>query len=180
LVLVDLSLKNRNGIELIKVLKASHPELLMLVLSMHEESLYAERALRAGARGYIMKQEPAEKLLQFIRRILAGEVCISERATERVLKGLAGAHANAEESRLHELSDRELEVFQLMGQGLATREVAQRLSLSIKTIESHCESLKRKLNAPTTEDLRRMAAQRAQNPQTPDSSAKLRSPEAGI
>ncbi len=159
LVLVDLSLKGKPGLELIKDLKARYETILMLVLSMHDESMYAERALRAGARGYIMKQEATEKILQAIRRILAGEIYVSEAIASRVLRQLAISGNQPLKSSLDLLTDRELEIFQFLGQGKPVREIARTLHLSTKTIEAHREHIKEKLNLASSSELLRMAIQ---------------------
>lgn len=145
LVLVDLSLPGRSGLELIKDLSVSHPGLPMLVLSMHDEALYAERALRAGARGYLMKSAGGRAVVEAIRRVLGGQISVSPAVSERILESLSGARPKAPDSRLATLSDREFEIFQLIGQGLGTREIAGRLHLSIKTVEAHRAHLKDKL-----------------------------------
>jgi DNA-binding NarL/FixJ family response regulator len=159
LVLVDLSLKGKPGLELIKDLKARYENLLILVLSMHDESMYAERALRAGARGYIMKQEATEKILLAIRRILAGEIYVSEAIAARVLRQLAVSGNQPLKSSLDLLTDRELEIFQFLGQGKPVREIAKTLHLSTKTIEAHREHIKEKLNLASSSELLRMAIQ---------------------
>jgi DNA-binding NarL/FixJ family response regulator len=145
LVLVDISLPDRNGLELIKDLRATglHPP--VLVFSMHDESLYAERALRAGARGYIMKQEGGGKLVQAIRQVLAGQIFVSEKISARALEAFSGRRSGRSASSVEGLSDREFEVFQLIGEGKATREIAHLLHLSIKTVEVHRANIKLKL-----------------------------------
>lgn len=143
--LVDLSLKGTSGLELLKDLKIRHPELPTIVVTMHAESLYAERVLRAGARGYVAKQEATEKVLTAIHRVLNGELYVSAETTERMLRrvvGGGGGPATPEEL----LSDRELQVFQLLGMGRATRQIAKELHLSIKTIETYRANIKKKLN----------------------------------
>jgi DNA-binding NarL/FixJ family response regulator len=159
LALVDLSLGERSGLELIKDLHALHPEVPVLVFSMHYETLYAERALRAGARGYIMKSEGAEKLIDAIRRVLRGEVYLStvmrNHATHRFARGPAAATGH----NAAVLSDRELEVFELIGQGLGTRQVCERLHLSTSTVETHRAHIKEKLNLHTATELVRAAVE---------------------
>lgn len=157
--LVDISLKELNGIELIKHLKSRHAKLAMLVLSMHDETLYAERALRAGARGYVMKQEPPEILIGAIRKVLGGEIFVSEKMSSRLISRMADGVGDATGSPLERLSDRELEVFQLIGQGLRTRQIAERLCLSIKTIESYREHIKHKLDLQNSTELFQHALQ---------------------
>lgn len=147
LVILDVSLPKTNGLELIKQIKCEKPHLPMLVISMHDETLYGERALRAGARGYVMKKEPSEKMLLAINRVLKGEIYVSDRMKQKMLHHLISKQAPAEDSSpLDHLSDRELEVFQLLGNGFATRQIAEQLHLSVKTIESYRENLKLKLN----------------------------------
>ena len=156
LVIVDLSLHGKPGLELIKDLRASHPDVRVLVLSMHDETLWAERVLRAGACGYIMKQEKPRVLISSIRQALRGEICLSEAMSATLLRKLAGRRpdrGNSEDG----LGDRELEVLQLIGQGLATRDIAAALHISIKTVEAHREHIKRKLNLPTGDELLRYA-----------------------
>jgi DNA-binding NarL/FixJ family response regulator len=157
LVLLDISLPDRNGLELIKDLHALRPELPVLVISMHDESLHAERVLRAGARGYIMKQEGGGKILDAIRRVLAGEIYVSEKMSALILERLAGQRPKGSRSPIERLSDREFEVFSLLGQGLATREIARRLNLSVKTVEVHRANIKRKLGLRTATELVRHA-----------------------
>ncbi|MGC8624985.1 MAG: response regulator transcription factor [Phycisphaerae bacterium] len=159
LAIIDLSLKGKPGLELIKDLAARYEKLLMLVLSMHDENMYAERALRAGARGYIMKQEATEKILLAIRRILAGDIYVSEAIAARVLRQLAVSGNQPLKSSLDLLTDRELEIFQFLGQGKPVREIAKMLHLSTKTIEAHREHIKEKLNLASSSELLRMAIQ---------------------
>jgi DNA-binding NarL/FixJ family response regulator len=159
LAVIDISMGGTDGIELIKELKATRPGLLALVLSMHDESLYAERVLRAGAKGYVTKQEAAEKVLTAIRKVLAGEVYVSERIASRLLKAVAGSRQDAAQSPLDRLSDRELQVFRLIGGGMSVREIADKLFLSVKTIETHREHIKEKLNLKSSSELLRYAVQ---------------------
>ena len=161
--LVDISLAGASGIELLKNIKARFPKLLMLVLSMHDESVYAHRALRAGASGYIMKQEGAEKVLTALRKVLQGEVYLSERLGNRMLHTLVNGRASLASSPVEELSDRELEVFNLIGQGHGTRPIAEKLHLSIKTIESHRAHIKEKLNLRNATELVHHAIQWVQS-----------------
>jgi DNA-binding NarL/FixJ family response regulator len=144
--IIDITLKTTSGIELLKDLRALLPDLPVLVMSMHDESLYAERALRAGARGYVMKDEPNEVVVAAIRRVLAGELHLSEEVKAAMLNRLAPKRRDAAAFSMDSLSDREMEVFQLIGNGFGTREIAERLSLSVKTINSYREHLKRKLH----------------------------------
>jgi DNA-binding NarL/FixJ family response regulator len=146
MVLIDISLSNGNGIELIKDLRSRYRDLPLLVLSMHDETLYAERALRAGAVGYVMKEESIEKLLAAVRRALAGEIVLSDRMKTRLLDQLVGGRIRPGSSSLDSLSDRELEVFCLIGEGQGTRQIAGLLRLSIRTVEAYREYIKDKLN----------------------------------
>jgi len=156
---VDISLKSINGLELIKNIKVDHPKLPILVLSMHDEGLYAERALRAGAKGYIMKQEATENMLMAIRRVLKGEIYVSEKMGAKMLHQLVDGRQDAGSSPLDRLSDRELEVFQLIGQGLGTRQIAEQLHLSVKTIESYREHIKEKMKLKNATELVQHAVQ---------------------
>lgn len=158
LALVDISLKNTYGIELVKDIKERHPKVLTLVLSMHEESLYAERALRAGARGYITKQEASRKVIGAIRQVLAGGIYASEKMAGILLGRMAG-EPKGDGSPADRLSDREMEIFQLLGSGLAVREIAKRLHISVKTVEAHRTHIKEKLNIKTSPELLRYAIQ---------------------
>lgn len=153
LAIIDLSLKDTSGIELVKQIKAQWPTIPLLVLSMHDESLYAERALRAGALGYIMKQEGTEKLITAIRAVMRGEVYLSDAMARRVLGRMVSGQPAVSSTPLDILSDRELEVFEQIGRGLSTRQIAQRMCVSIKTIESHREHIKRKLNLKNASEL---------------------------
>ena len=155
--LVDISLNGPDGIELIKDIKIRYPEVRVLVLSMHDEAVYAERALRAGARGYLMKSEPLEKVIEAIRRVLMGEIHVSERFASRLLHQVVGQGHVAEMSAMDRLSDRELQVFRSIGQGMGIREIAGELYLSVKTIEAHREHIKRKLGLASSAELRRYA-----------------------
>lgn len=145
LAIVDLTLKDIGGLELIKQIKASHPGMPVLVLSMHDEKIYAERALKAGASGYIMKQELTERLITAIRTVMRGEIYLSEKMASRILGKMVGGRRDDETTPMDRLSDRELEVFELLGRGLNTREIAKRLCLSVKTVETHREHIKEKL-----------------------------------
>jgi DNA-binding NarL/FixJ family response regulator len=156
LMIADISLPDKNGIEVIKDLQTLHPHLPVLVISMHEESLYAERVLRAGGRGYIMKQEGGKKLMEAIRRVLSGQIYVSEKVSIRMLEGMSGRHVKSS-SPIEQLSDREFGILQLIGQGKGTREVAEQLHLSIKTVESHRANIKRKLNVKTASEMVRFA-----------------------
>jgi len=157
LVLVDITLPDKDGLELIKDLHALHPALPLLVLSMHDEALYAERVLRAGGRGYIMKQEGGKKLMQAIRQVLGGGIYVSEKMSATILEMFSGRRPESNESPMGRLSDREFEVFQQIGQGRGTREIASQLHLSVKTVEAHRANIKRKLNLRSAPELVRAA-----------------------
>ena len=159
LVIVDISLKHSNGLELIKNLKQDNPSTGVLVLSMHNESLYAERGLRAGANGYIMKEEAPEKIISAIRRILGGKIYVSENVATRMLSKLVNGKAEALSAPIESLTDRELEVFGLIGQGRGTRQIAKELHLSMKTIESYRAHIKDKLNLANATELVQYAIQ---------------------
>lgn len=164
LAIVDISLKDINGIELIKEIKATLKSLPMLVLSMHEETLYAERAIRAGARGYIMKHEPAEKLLQAIRRVLKGKLYLSAEMSEKLLDMLVGEKTDTPGPLTSRLSDRELEVFELLGKGLKPGRIAEKLFLSVKTIETYLLRIKQKLNLKDSSELLQAAIEWSRGP----------------
>lgn len=155
--IIDITLKDTYGIELVKQLKSLYPKLPMLVLSMHEESMYGERALRAGARGYLTKQEASKKIIDAINRILAGGMYVSDQLSEALVQKVAGVKDSGGGNAVDVLTDRELEVFQLLGQGLAVREIADRLFVSAKTIEAHREHIKTKLKFKTSSELLRYA-----------------------
>ncbi len=146
LVIVDISLKGYNGIELIKNIKAFDPKIQVLVLSMHDESVYAMRVLKAGAKAYVMKQEVVDKVMEAVRRIRAGKVFVSERVASRMLDQVVVGGDPAPDSPVDLLSDRELEIVNMIGSGLPTREIAAKLHISIKTVESHRARIKEKLN----------------------------------
>ena len=157
LVLVDLSLKSGNGIDLCKQIHDAFPQIKLLVVSMHDEMLYAERVLRAGAAGYINKTEATRKLIEAIREVLGGKYYLSEKMRERMLTRAVGVDGLGDESPIERLSERELEVFELIGAGMTTREIATKLELSPKTIESYRENLKAKLNLANSTELTRHA-----------------------
>jgi DNA-binding NarL/FixJ family response regulator len=145
LVLSDLTMPGRSGLEFIKDLKAAEPDLAVLVVSMHDEVVFAERALRAGARGYIMKEAGGENLLAAIRQVLRGEVYVSPRMSSRILNDLSARRPRGSTSPIERLTDREFEVFQLIGQGKSTRDIAEQLHLSSKTVDVHRSHIKEKL-----------------------------------
>jgi DNA-binding NarL/FixJ family response regulator len=162
LAVLDISLPDKNGLELIKDIRSVKPELPVLIISMHDEALYAERVLRAGARGYIMKQEGGKKLLQAIRQVLTGQIYVSEKMSARILETFSGHAPEQSASPVARLSDREFEVFQLIGQGKGTKEIAQHLNLSVKTVEVHRAKIKEKLSLQTATDLVRYAVRWAE------------------
>jgi DNA-binding NarL/FixJ family response regulator len=153
LVVLDISLEGKSGLELIKDIQALHPEVPVLVMSMHDESLYAERVLRAGARGYVMKKAGGEAVLQAIRRVLSGKVYVSEKMSEKILEIFSGARLAKSKSPIEMLSDREFEVFKLIGEGCITREIAERLHISPKTVDVYRQNLKEKLKLPNATSL---------------------------
>jgi DNA-binding NarL/FixJ family response regulator len=153
LVIADISLKDSSGLELMRNIKAQYPGLPVLVVSVHDESIYAEIAFRAGALGYLMKQEALEKILTAIRRVLTGAIYVSDKLAAKMLQQQVRGQTQVSESPVKALSDRELEVFQLIGQWKKTREIAQELHLSVKTIEYYREQIKRKLNLRSAAEL---------------------------
>jgi len=159
LAVVDITLKTTSGIELMKNVKALLPDLPVLIMSMHDESLYAERALRAGAKGYVMKHEASDRILTAIRSVLAGDLYLSEKMKEKMLHRLVRSRKNEVVFTIDTLSDREMEVFQLIGNGFGTRQIAEKLNLSVKTIDSYREHLKLKLRLEKGSDLVRHAIQ---------------------
>lgn len=146
LVIVDISLKESNGIDLVEDITREYPDLPVLVLSMYDETLYAERALMAGARGYIMKQQAIRHVVKAIRQVLSGEIFISQEMKDKILHRLVFRRSTSEKLSLDILTNRELEVFRLIGDGLDSKEIADQLNLSIKTISTHRENIKEKLN----------------------------------
>src|SRR6266705_2016898 len=153
LVIADISLKDRSGLELMRNIKAQHSGLPVLVVSTHDEKIYAEIAFRAGALGYLMKQEALEKILPAIRRVLSGAIYVSDRLAAKMLQQQVRGQKDVHDSPIKRLSDREMEVFQLIGQWKKTSEIAQELHLSIKTIEYYREQIKRKLDLPDAAEL---------------------------
>jgi DNA-binding NarL/FixJ family response regulator len=159
ILIADISLNGPDGLDLLKNLRTLYPNLPVLVLSMHDESIYAERALRARANGYIMKQEATEKVLVAVRRILSGDIYLSDRMANKLLhQYISGASADVH-SRLSTLSDRELEVFRLIGEGRSTRQIAEKLHLSIKTVETYQAHIKDKLSLQSGRELVQHAIQ---------------------
>lgn len=159
-VVIDITLEDGDGIELIKDIRTRFEHVKMLVSSMHDESLYAERALRAGAMGYISKEASREEFLEAIREILKGRIAVSAAISNRMLKRATGSKQPDDRSPIETLSDRELTVFEFIGQGLSTRQIAEKLFLSVKTIETYREHIKAKLNIKTSTELVRHAVQR--------------------
>ena len=159
LVLIDISLPGMSGIELLKHLLAINPDLLTLVVSRHDEALYAERAVRAGAKGYVMKLVAGDEIVQAVRHVLRGGIYMSDELKDRLLFGAAVGRKAPLQSPLEVLSDRELEVFEMTGRGLPTREIAERLHLSVKTVESYRARIKQKLNIETGTELLQQAVQ---------------------
>ena len=155
LAIIDLSLAGGSGLDLIERIKSRNPDILMLVASMHDETLYAERVLAAGARGYINKQEAQENIIRAIRQVLAGKVYLSEAMTERLLNGLVDVRD--EKRDIERLSNRELQVFELIGQGVPVSQIANQLNLSIKTIETHQANIKKKLGLGSAHELNQRA-----------------------
>jgi DNA-binding NarL/FixJ family response regulator len=155
----DISLRGRDGLELTKAVRATKSRMPILIMSMHDEALYAERVLHAGANGYIMKQDVAERVVEGIRCVLAGKIFVSEGVRQKVLRGVAGHRTEADISPLERLTDRELEVFRLIGLGRSTQEIAKALHLSLKTIETYRAHIKDKIGAATAAELIRAAVQ---------------------
>lgn len=159
LALIDVSMPGTNGIELIKLMLSEEPKLIVLIVSMHDESLYALRALRAGAKGYVMKQQAMDNVLDALRKVMNGGIYVSPQFSERlVFKAIQGSDTDLG-SPVDKLSDRELEVLQLFGRGLSTREIAERLHLSVKTIETHRAHIKEKLGFKDAEEMVKFAVE---------------------
>jgi DNA-binding NarL/FixJ family response regulator len=157
LVILDISLKRSHGLELLKDLRRQHPNLAVLVLSMHDEALYAERALRAGARGYITKEEATVDVLSAVRKVLAGHAYLSERMSARMVQKLVGGRVDTAASPEELLTDRELQVFQLIGGGMGTRQIAEELRVGVKTVESYRARIKEKLRFADANELLQQA-----------------------
>jgi DNA-binding NarL/FixJ family response regulator len=151
--LVDLTLRGGDGLELCKQIASRWKELPILVVSMHDESLYAERALRAGAKGYVMKQEPQETVMDAIRTVARGQVYLSKAMASKLLQNFSGSRASADLPPLARLTDRELEIFRFIGEGHGVRAIAEKLFLSTKTVEAHKEHIKQKLNLKSSNEL---------------------------
>jgi DNA-binding NarL/FixJ family response regulator len=152
-VVLDITLANANGIEVLKNLRVHFPDLRVLMLSMHDENLYAMRSMKAGAHGYIMKSSATEHVVTAIRQVLKGEIYLSDGLAKRTMAQMVGRKKEPGASPLEDLSDRELEVFQMVGEGLTTRKIADKLHLSIKTIETHKAHIKEKLNLQNATEL---------------------------
>lgn len=150
---IDISLKGASGLDLIKQLKARQPQVKIVALSMHDESLYAERALRAGAQGYVMKRESSKKIIDAIGRVVEGKLALSDPMTETLAQKFVAGSSDAAKSPIEHLSDRELEVFGLLGRGFETRRVADTLNVSIKTVQAYCVRIKQKLGLTTAAEL---------------------------
>jgi DNA-binding NarL/FixJ family response regulator len=157
-VIVDLSLKSGHGIDLIEQIKARHEHVKMLVSSIHDESLFAERVLRAGAMGYVNKEEDTESVIEAIHQVLQGKIYLSESMSNRLLKTVVDGEPLAEDP-IKSLSNRELEVFEMIGEGLTTKQIAKKLHLSPKTVETHREKIKTKLNVANSTELSHRAVQ---------------------
>jgi DNA-binding NarL/FixJ family response regulator len=155
LAIIDLSLAGGSGLDLIERIRSRNKDLLMLVASMHDETLYAERVLAAGARGYINKQEAQDSIIRAIRQVLSGKVYLSQQMTDRLLSGMVDA--NNEKRDIDSLSNRELQVFELIGEGVSSSQIAEQLSLSIKTIETHQAHIKKKLGLGSAHELNQRA-----------------------
>lgn len=160
LAVVDITLADENGLDLVRKIKETRKETPVLVLSMHDEFLYAERVLKAGASGFVMKQAAASEILAAMRKVIAGSIAVSPKVAERVLDKMSQSTV---QTPLETLSDRELEVLRWVGQGMGTRHIAEKLCLSIKTIEAHRENIKRKLHIKRAPELVRYAVQWVQS-----------------
>lgn len=163
LVVIDISLKDSDGIELTKSIKARHPNLLVIVLSVHDESVYAERALLAGAKAYLMKDAVSENVVKAIRTVLSGEIYVSNTISKKFLHKIAQDKAGTAKTPIESLSDREFEIFRLIGEGLKASQIARQLHLSIKTIETYRSRIKEKLNLPNAAELLQYAIKWAKN-----------------
>ncbi|HEY3838659.1 MAG TPA: response regulator transcription factor, partial [Bryobacteraceae bacterium] len=178
-VIIDISLSGPSGIEILKTIRQTDPKLRVLILSMHDEMVYAQRALRAGANGYIMKQEATEMVLVALRRILAGEVYVSNRVANRMLRHLVGgappSWKSARQSPVDQLTDRELEVFRLIGEGHGTRQIADQLHLSVKTVETYQSHIKEKMDLRNARELVQYAIQWVISESHPDDEPQIAS-----
>jgi DNA-binding NarL/FixJ family response regulator len=165
IVIADVTMPGRSGIELIKDIAAMYPRVATLAVSMHDESVYAERVLRAGARGYIMKKEGGKRILEAIRKVRAGEVAVSENINSQILRTFFGNPSAGADSPVRQLTDREFEVFELIGRGLGTAQMASELRISAKTVEVHRAHIKDKLRIKTGTELIAYAARWAESAQ---------------
>ncbi len=163
LVLADITLPGRNGLELIKDIQAMDAGAAVLVISMHDESFYAERVLRAGGRGYVMKQEGGKKIMEAIRQVSAGQIFVSEKMSAQILEQFSGRRPQAGKASVQNLTDREFEVYQLIGQGMGTKEMARQLHVSPKTVEVHRANIKTKLLVKSMAELIRHAVRWAES-----------------
>jgi len=161
--LVDISLVSQNGLDLVRTIKATFPQVLVLIISMHDEVVYAERALKAGARGYVMKQEAASVMLDAIKTVLSGKIYVSAAMRDRLLETMFNRGGEAEAPTVERLSDRELEVLDLIGQGYGTADVAKVLNLSVKTVNTYRDHIKEKLQIDGAGELRRFAVKWVQS-----------------
>jgi DNA-binding NarL/FixJ family response regulator len=170
LAIVDISLGKENGLDLIPRLKSLDPNMVILVLSAHDERYYSERVLRLGARGYIMKTEPPAKVLEAIKTVMAGKVYLSDSERERLFEAMTGESQRGAKdgaASIRKLSDREFQVFSCVGEGMGTAEIAARFNLSAKTIDTHKEHIKLKLHCDSSHDLRRLAIEWVNHPDLP-------------
>ncbi len=171
LVVIDIELKNSNGLDLVKAMRSRHPDVPSLVFSMHDESVYAERALRAGAKGYVMKDLPVETLVEAIRKVLDGKLYFSEDVTMKILGKFVNIGLDEYELPLNKLSNRELEIFQLIGQEMKSGIIAKKLNISIKTVEAHRDNIRKKLMLTTNDDLNRFAREWSTHSRSPSAPA---------
>jgi DNA-binding NarL/FixJ family response regulator len=162
LAIVDISLQDQSGLDLVRAIKAEYPETSVLIVSMHEENLYGERALKAGARGYVMKHENPAILVAAVREVLEGRIAVSEALRDRMLEGIVGG-GKSDADPVARLSDRELEVFTLIGKGCGAAEIAERLALSVKTVNAYRDHIKDKLGLASAADLRKFAVEWGSN-----------------
>jgi DNA-binding NarL/FixJ family response regulator len=161
--LVDISLTGQSGLDLVRQLKAAYPRILILIISMHDEAVYAARALKAGARGYVMKQEAASVMLEAIATVLSGKIYVSSAMRDRLLETMFTDSVETGPATVERLSDRELEVLELIGQGYGAAEIAKKLNLSVKTVNAYREHIKEKLHIDGAGDLRRFAVKWVQS-----------------
>lgn len=168
LALIDISLKGSSGLQLVKTLKSLYPSILTIVLSMHDEKLYAERAIRAGARGYVTKRESSKTIVAAIRNVLDGKLAVSQTVSAHFAEMFLDGSSTASDDVSERLSDRELEVFRLLGQGVDTRSAAETLNISIKTVQAYCARIKEKLNLSNASELLREAIRWAEREHTRD------------